>query len=88
MREAGTASAVLGNHEFNAIAWATPNDDGGFLRKHSEKNASQHAEFLSNSWKDRQTITMPLIDFGGSRYQGRAPKRREKARANTRERHE
>ena len=46
MCEAGTASAVLGNHEFNAIAWATPNDDGGFLRKHSEKNASQHAAFL------------------------------------------
>ena len=47
MCEAGAASAVLGNHEFNAIAWATPNDDGGFLRKHSEKNASQHAAFLS-----------------------------------------
>jgi hypothetical protein len=31
MCEAGTATAVLGNHEFNAIAWATPNDDGGFL---------------------------------------------------------
>jgi hypothetical protein len=46
MCEAGTASAVLGNHEFNAIAWAMPNDDGGFLRKHSEKNASQHAAFL------------------------------------------
>jgi hypothetical protein len=43
----GTASAVLGNHEFNAIAWATPNNEGGFLRAHSEKNAEQHAEFLS-----------------------------------------
>jgi hypothetical protein len=40
MCEAGTGSAVLGNHEFNAIAWATGNADGGFLRKHSEKNAS------------------------------------------------
>jgi hypothetical protein len=46
MCEAGTASAVLGNHEFNAIAWATPNGEGGFLRDHSEKNKRQHVEFL------------------------------------------
>ena len=45
MCEAGTASAVLGNHEFNAIAWAISNGDGEFLRTHSEKNASnmQHS---------------------------------------------
>src|SRR5208282_3704732 len=47
MCEADTASAVLGNHEFNAIAWAIPDGEGGFLRKHSEKNADQHAEFLN-----------------------------------------
>jgi hypothetical protein len=46
MCEAGTASAVLGNHEFNAIAWATPNGEGGFLRERSERNKDQHAEFL------------------------------------------
>jgi hypothetical protein len=46
MCEADTASAVLGNHEFNAIAWATPDDQGGFLRKHSQRNAAQHAAFL------------------------------------------
>ena len=46
MCEAGTASAVLGNHEFNAIAWSIPNGAGGFLREHSKKNARQHAEFL------------------------------------------
>jgi hypothetical protein len=27
MCEAETASAVLGNHEFNAIAWAMPDDE-------------------------------------------------------------
>jgi Calcineurin-like phosphoesterase len=27
MCEADTAIAVLGNHEFNAIAWATPDDE-------------------------------------------------------------
>src|SRR5208282_2363488 len=46
MCEADTASAVLGNHEFNAIAWARPNGQGGFLRERSEKNKRQHAEFL------------------------------------------
>jgi hypothetical protein len=46
MCEAGSASAVLGNHEFNAIGWAAEREDGGFLRDHSAKNAHQHAEFL------------------------------------------
>jgi Calcineurin-like phosphoesterase len=46
MCEVGAANAVLGNHEFNAIAWATPNGEGGFLREHSEKNKHQHSEFL------------------------------------------
>jgi hypothetical protein len=47
MCEAGTASAVLGNHEFNAIGWATSDGSGGHLRRHSKKNNGQHAEFLS-----------------------------------------
>jgi Calcineurin-like phosphoesterase len=46
MCEAGTARAVMGNHEFNAIGWATRNSEGSPLRSHSEKNASQHAKFL------------------------------------------
>ena len=36
----------MGNHEFNAIGWVAQNRDGAFLRSHSPKNASQHAEFL------------------------------------------
>jgi Calcineurin-like phosphoesterase len=46
MCEADTANAVLGNHEFNAIAWATKDDEGEPLRRHSERNAAQHAAFL------------------------------------------
>jgi len=47
MVEAGTALMVLGNHEVNAIAYATPTADGGeFLRPHSEKHAKQHRAFL------------------------------------------
>jgi hypothetical protein len=52
MCEAGSASAVLGNHEFNAIGWAARNEDGGFLRNHSEKNARQHAKFLRQIEED------------------------------------
>jgi hypothetical protein len=47
MCEAGYASAVMGNHEFNAIGWAAKHDDGTFLRPHSTKNQRQHAEFLN-----------------------------------------
>lgn len=42
------AVAVLGNHEFNAIAWATPDPEhsGLFLRKHTDSNRHQHQSFL------------------------------------------
>ncbi len=48
MQTAGTAQVVMGNHEFNAIAYATedPAHPGQFLREHSEKNERQHAQFL------------------------------------------
>ena len=52
MCEAGAARAVMGNHEFNAIGWASQDRNDGFLRKHSEKNAKQHAEFLSQIGED------------------------------------
>jgi hypothetical protein len=38
MCEAGSANAVLGNHEFNAIGCATPKAGGGFLRSHTDKS--------------------------------------------------
>lgn len=46
MVEAGNALAVLGNHEFNALAYATPRDDTVHLRPRNEKNDQQHAAFL------------------------------------------
>ena len=48
MVDAGTARAIMGNHEYNAIGYHTPHPDrdGEFLRKHSEKNAEQHQAFL------------------------------------------
>jgi len=46
MIERGSALSVMGNHEFNAIAYATPDGAGGHLREHSEKNHGQHYAFL------------------------------------------
>lgn len=45
----GSAQVVLGNHEFNAVAFATPdpNDSSRFLRPHSNKNRVQHKAFLA-----------------------------------------
>ncbi|WP_338924985.1 metallophosphoesterase (plasmid) [Pseudomonas silesiensis] len=48
MVEAGTAEAVMGNHELNAVAFATPDPDrpGEYLRKHTARNRHPHHEFL------------------------------------------
>lgn len=45
----GEALAIMGNHEFNAVSFATPDPDhpGEFLRPHSEKNRQQHRAFLN-----------------------------------------
>lgn len=53
MVESGAAQAVMGNHEFNAIAWHTPHPEeaGEYLRSRfdvkGEKNRRQHARFLA-----------------------------------------
>ncbi|REL24828.1 phosphoesterase [Rhodohalobacter sp. SW132] len=44
MVDSGTAKAVMGNHEYNAICFNRMNEEGGYLREHSEKNKDQHAE--------------------------------------------
>lgn len=48
MVEQGSALAVMGNHEFNAVAYATPDPrkPGEFLRPHDKKNTGQHLAFL------------------------------------------
>jgi hypothetical protein len=47
MVETGAAQAVMGNHEFNAIAWHAPDGvSGGYLRKHTDKNRAQHRAFF------------------------------------------
>jgi predicted MPP superfamily phosphohydrolase len=48
MREAGAAVALMGNHEFNAVCWNTPDPahPGQHLRPHNEKNRLQHEASL------------------------------------------
>jgi len=49
MVESGAAQVVMGNHEFNAIAYATddPSDPGEGVRKRTGKNRKQHEVFLT-----------------------------------------
>jgi len=74
MVERGAALAVAGNHEFNAIGYATRHPDGtDYLRPHEEpwgsKNLKQHKDFLDQipfgSPKHREIIawftTLPLF---------------------------
>lgn len=76
MVESGSARSVMGNHEFNAIGWATTDGSGGYLRPHTPKNRAQHIAFLEQvgegSSAHQEWIswfqTLPLwIDFGGMR---------------------
>ena len=46
MIEEDAALAVMGNHEFNAIAYFTPDGSGSHLRPRNSKNTHQHKAFL------------------------------------------
>ncbi len=46
MVEAGTAKAIMGNHEYNIVCYHTPSPEGGFLRKRTTKNTRQIKETL------------------------------------------
>ena len=54
MIDRGAALAVMGNHEFNAVAFQTPHpqEPGERLRPHTEKNRNQHAAFLDQVGED------------------------------------
>ncbi|GAC1672840.1 MAG: metallophosphoesterase [Steroidobacteraceae bacterium] len=78
MVESGSAHCVLGNHEFNAIAWVSPDPDhpGKFLRDHHKPgNRQQHQAFLDvvEGTPRQKQITdwfkaLPLwLDFPGLR---------------------
>lgn len=68
MHEAGTAIVIMGNHEFNAVCYATRGPYGRYLRRRNKKNRSQHKAFrrqTRSQWQlRRETIewfkTLPL----------------------------
>jgi hypothetical protein len=69
MVDCGAARAIMGNHEFNAIAWHTPDrrSPGEYLRRHfSEKygdnNRRQHAKFLAEV-EHRPSLHAEIIDW-------------------------
>ena len=72
MVDGGTALAILGNHEINAMRFHTKGSDGEFLRPHTEKNVRQHRATLAQfpnvaeweGWLD-WFAGLPLsLDFG------------------------
>jgi hypothetical protein len=46
MLDADSAWAVIGNHEYNALIWHTPDGSGGWLRSHTEVHLNQHRATL------------------------------------------
>jgi hypothetical protein len=55
------ALAVMGNHEFNALAYHTEHDSR-FLRPHTTKNMEQHQAFL-NEFPDDSEEKSAVLDF-------------------------
>ena len=47
MVEADTAIALMGNHEYNALAYHTQDGNGGYLRKHIPNKTHQHSATLA-----------------------------------------
>lgn len=47
MVEAGSAVALMGNHEYNALCYHTPDGKGGYLRAHEDEKLKQHAATLA-----------------------------------------
>lgn len=59
MVDNGNAYALMGNHEYNALAYHTKLEDGSYLRKHNKNHTHQHQETMDqfqhlpeewNSW--------------------------------------
>lgn len=59
MVDSGSALAIMGNHEFNAVCYATldPTNPGQYLRKHNDGNYKQHQAFLNEFPLDSQQHT-------------------------------
>jgi len=77
MVDAGQAFAIMGNHEYNALAFNYENPCGGHIRKHTHKNIHQHYETLiqfkkhESEWSDYLSwfSTLPyFLELDGVRF--------------------
>lgn len=62
MVDSGGAFAVMGNHEYNAVCYCTPDGNGGYLRPHEHKNDGQIKETLK-AFADREEEWAMWIDW-------------------------
>jgi hypothetical protein len=76
MVKADKAIALMGNHEYNALAYAYELPEGSFLRRHNDKNNKQHEATLKQFEYDKEDwlsflewfYTLPLyIELPGLR---------------------
>ena len=77
MIEAGSGRTIMGNHEWNAIGFGTPDPDSGdYLRPRSENKRREHREFLRQVGEDsplhRELVEWfktlpPVLDLGDIR---------------------
>ena len=65
MLDADVADAVMGNHEYNALAFATPDPDvpGEYLRSHDAVHTRQHEAFWQRCLLARRRISTGLSVF-------------------------
>ena len=62
MTDNGTATALMGNHEYNALCFHFQETEGGHLRKHLIKNIIQHYETLKQ-FQNRQNEYEAYLDW-------------------------
>ncbi len=64
MVENGSALAIMGNHEFNAISFHTNHPETGLpLRERSIKNIGQHLSFLAEYFKEPKELEKVITWF-------------------------
>lgn len=76
MVESGDALALMGNHEYNAVLYATPDGNGSHLKEHSARNTKTHRATLEQfanrtaewaDWLEWMRGLPMFLDLGGLR---------------------
>jgi hypothetical protein len=62
MVDRGHAQVLMGNHEYNAIAFWTPDGQGGHLRERTPERRDAHRKFTSHYESRREALTS-VLDF-------------------------